>query len=67
VEQLIAAPDREQLVLRARALDRVLQWNHYVIPHYHISTYRIAYWNKFARPEIIPTYDLDLDAWWAKP
>lgn len=67
VEQLIAAPDREQLVLRSRALDRVLQWNHYVIPHYHISAYRIAYWNKFAHPEISPTYDLGLDTWWAKP
>jgi len=67
VEQLIAAPDREQLVLRARALDRVLQWSHYVIPHYHISAYRIAYWNKFEHPEISPTYDLGLDTWWAKP
>lgn len=67
VEQLIAAPDREQLVLRARALDRVLQWNHYVIPHYHISAYRIAYWNRFAHPEVSPTYDLGLDTWWTKP
>lgn len=67
VEQLIAAPDRQQLVLRARALDRVLQWNHYVIPHYHISAYRIAYWNKFAHPAVTPAYDLGLDTWWAKP
>lgn len=67
VEQLIAAPDREQLVLRARALDRVLQWNHYVIPHYHISAYRIAYWNRFAHPEVNPAYDLGLDTWWTKP
>ena len=67
VEQLIAAPDRQQLVLRARALDRVLQWNHYVIPHYHISAYRIAYWNKFAHPAVSPAYDLGLDTWWAKP
>lgn len=67
VEKLIAAPDREQLVLRARALDRVLQWNHYVIPHYHISAYRIAYWNRFEHPAVSPTYDLGLDTWWAKP
>lgn len=67
VEQLIAAPDREQLVLRARALDRVLQWNHFVIPHYHISAWRIAYWDKFAHPAISPVYDLGLDTWWMKP
>ncbi|MBR9828313.1 MAG: ABC transporter substrate-binding protein [Oceanospirillales bacterium] len=67
VEKLIAAPNREQLVLRARALDRVLQWNHYVIPHYHISAWRIAYWDKFEHPETSPTYDLGLDTWWMKP
>lgn len=67
VEQLIAAPDREQLVVRARALDRALQWNHFVIPHYHISAWRIAYWDKFAHPAVSPTYDLGLDTWWMKP
>ncbi|TCK08859.1 extracellular solute-binding protein [Marinobacterium mangrovicola] len=67
VEQIIQAPDREQLVLRARALDRVLQWNHYVIPQYHIAAYRIAYWDKYGMPEKNPPYALGLDTWWAKP
>lgn len=67
IDQLIQAPDREQLVLRARALDRVLQWNHYVIPQYHINKYRIAYWNKFAMPETRPRYALGFDTWWIKP
>lgn len=67
VEELIAAPNREQLVLHARALDRVLQWNHYVIPHYHINAWRIAYWNHLAHPETSPKYDIGLDTWWAKP
>ncbi|WP_286238696.1 extracellular solute-binding protein [Neptuniibacter halophilus] len=66
VEQLIQAPDREQLVLRTRALDRVLQWNHYVIPQYHINKYRIAYWDKFAMPATRPLYDLGFATWWAK-
>ncbi|WP_432698701.1 extracellular solute-binding protein [Marinobacterium sp. YM272] len=67
VEQIIQAPDREQLVLRARALDRVLQWNHYVIPQYHIAAFRVAYWDKFGMPEINPPYALAVDSWWAKP
>ena len=67
VEQVIQAPDREQLVLRTRALDRVLQWNHYVIPQYHINSYRVAYWNKFAFPQIRPKYSLGFDTWWVKP
>ncbi|MFC6672408.1 extracellular solute-binding protein [Marinobacterium aestuariivivens] len=65
VDKLIAAPDRHSLVVAARALDRVLQWNHYVIPQYHIATWRIAYWNKFGMPGTRPVYDLGLDTWWA--
>lgn len=66
VEQLIQAPDREQLVLRARALDRALQWHHYVIPHYHTNSYRIAYWDKFGIPETRPKYAIGFDTWWIK-
>jgi len=66
VELLIQAPDREQLVLRARALDRVLQWNHFVVPQFHIAAHRIAYWDKFGFPETRPTYALGLDTWWAQ-
>ncbi len=67
VEQIIQAPNREQLVLRCRALDRVLQWNHYVIPQYHINAYRVAYWDKFAMPKTAPRYALGFDTWWVKP
>lgn len=66
VELLIQAPDREQLVLRARALDRVLQWNNFVVPQFHIASHRIAYWDKFGFPETRPTYALGLDTWWSK-
>ena len=66
IELLIKAPNREQLVLRTRALDRVLQWNHYVIPHFHSRSDRIAYKNKFDFPKIRPDYDLGFDTWWVK-
>lgn len=64
VEQVIAAPDREQLVHRTRALDRVLLWNYFVIPNWHYPYYRIAYWNKFSRPTTTPKYALGFDTWW---
>ncbi|MEH6824654.1 MAG: extracellular solute-binding protein [Motiliproteus sp.] len=67
IDLVIAAPDREQLVLRTRALDRVLQWNHYLIPQFHISSYRVAYWDKFGMPETRPQYALGFDSWWLKP
>lgn len=70
VDLVIAAPDRDSLVTRTRALDRVLLWNHYVIPHWHIGYDRVAYWDKFGRPEVIPPRGFQLFAWWldkAKP
>ncbi|SIS76762.1 extracellular solute-binding protein [Neptunomonas antarctica] len=66
IEQIIQAKDRHSLVLSSRALDRVLQWNYYVIPQFHSSSYRIAYKNIFSFPEIKPLFDLGFDTWWVK-
>ncbi|SDB16729.1 microcin C transport system substrate-binding protein [Desulfonatronum thiosulfatophilum] len=66
VDLIIAAPDRDSLISRTRALDRILLWNHYVVPHWHSRVFRVAYWDKFARPEISPKYGLPVDAWWVK-
>jgi microcin C transport system substrate-binding protein len=64
---LIAAPDRRSLVARTRALDRVLLWGHYVIPHWHITAWRVAYWDRLERPPTTPKYDLGFDTWWIHP
>ncbi|OMH29529.1 extracellular solute-binding protein [Motiliproteus sp. MSK22-1] len=47
-----------------RALDRTLLWNFYIIPQWHLSAFRIAYWDKFSRPESRPLYSLGIDTWW---
>jgi len=67
VEQLIAADSRRELVTRTRALDRVLLWGHYVVPNWHIKTWRVAYWNHLAHPETTPRQDIGLMTWWKKP
>jgi len=67
VEGVIAAPDRESLIHRTHALDRVLLWNHYVVPHWHIRNFRVANWNIFSQPSIQPIYDLGFDNWWIDP
>ena len=67
IEELVAAPTRQQLIYQTRALDRVLLWNYYVIPHFHLGAYRIAYWNRFSRPAVMPKYDLGFDTWWIDP
>lgn len=64
VEKLIAAPSRKDLVIASRALDRVLQWGHYMIPNWHAPYDRIAYWDKFARPKVTPTRGNQFFAWW---
>jgi len=65
VDALIAAPDRQGLVDRTRALDRVLLWGFYVIPQWHITSFRIAYWDKFGRPAVSPKYALGFpETWW---
>lgn len=68
VELVISAPDYDELVARTRALDRVLLHHNFVIPHYHSRTFRIAYWDKFGRPERNPRYGLGFpSAWWVDP
>ena len=67
IELLIAAPDYAALVTRTRALDRVLLWNFYVVPNWHIQSFRVAYWNKFGRPEVHQKYLLGIHTWWEDP
>jgi microcin C transport system substrate-binding protein len=66
VELIVNAPDREELVARTRALDRVLLWHNYMVPHWHSRTFRIAWWDKFGRPPRNPRYALALDSWWVE-
>ena len=47
-----------------KALDRILMWNHLLVPGWHSDKTRISYWKKFARPEKLPKYGLDVNAWW---
>nr|WP_120995302.1 extracellular solute-binding protein [Stutzerimonas urumqiensis] len=67
VDKLIASDSREELITRAHALDRVLLWGHYVVPNWHIKTWRVAYWNHLEHPQTTPPYDLGLMTWWHQP
>ena len=67
VEQLIAAPDRKSLVLRTRALDRLLLSLHFVIPNWHIPYDRIVFWDKFGYPEKPTISGADIMTWWFDP
>ncbi|MDA1302439.1 MAG: extracellular solute-binding protein [Proteobacteria bacterium] len=67
IEQVIEARDRQELIAVTRALDRVLQWGHWVIPQWHIKYDRVAYWNKLGQPDVTPDQGVQVMAWWVDP
>lgn len=65
IEQLIDSRSYEDLLAHAKALDRVLLGGYYMIPQWHSPEIRVAYWNRFSRPKIIPKYNaLEVSTWW---
>lgn len=67
VELVVHAPDLPSLTARTRALDRVLQWGFYTIPQFTIDIHRLAMWDMFGRPAVVPRYELAFGAWWIEP
>lgn len=65
LEQLLAAQTRDDQLAAGRALDRVLLWQHYMIPNWYLNYHRLAYRNRFAFVTT-PPYTLGLGAWWLK-
>lgn len=65
IERIIFADDRETLEVVTRAMDRVLLWNHYVVPGWGQGLARVARWDRFGRPEPLPTYAIGFPTiWW---
>jgi microcin C transport system substrate-binding protein len=66
IERVIFAKDRAELVAATRALDRVLLWNHYVVPQFTYSKSRTARWDRFSRPDPLPEYGAGAfpTVWW---
>ncbi len=67
IDMIIQADSREDLVTKVRALDRILLWNHYVIPMWHYNKWRIAYWKKLQHPDNLSGISpLITQTWWAQ-
>jgi microcin C transport system substrate-binding protein len=65
IRRVIFAKDRDELVAATRALDRVLLANNYVIPQFYIPFDRVAYWDRFSRPEPLPEFSPGFPTiWW---
>jgi microcin C transport system substrate-binding protein len=65
IDKVIFAKDRETLVAATHALDRVLLWNHYVVPQFYSDETRTARWNRFGHPQKMPEYSTGFPTiWW---
>jgi microcin C transport system substrate-binding protein len=66
IEQVIFAKSRDDLVAATKALDRVLLWNHYVVPQWTYGKVRSARWDRFSHPDPLPKYGASAfpDLWW---
>jgi microcin C transport system substrate-binding protein len=66
IDQIIFAKSRDDLVAATHALDRVLLWNHYVVPQWTYGKARTARWDRFSHPEQLPKYGAGAfpTVWW---
>lgn len=66
IDRVIFTKDRADLVAATKALDRVLLWNHYVVPQWNYPKVRTARWDRFGRPAELPKYGLSgfPAIWW---
>jgi microcin C transport system substrate-binding protein len=67
VHNLIATPDHAHLIVATHALDRVLLAGWYVVPHWYLQSVRVAYWDRFGRPDKPVRTGLAFDSWWVDP
>jgi microcin C transport system substrate-binding protein len=56
IDQIVFAQNRTDLEAATRALDRILLWNHYVVPQWYYNKVRTARWDRFGHPDLIPKY-----------
>ena len=66
IDEVVFAKSRADLVAATKALDRVLLWNHYVVPQWTYGKQRTARWDRFAHPEKMPEYGASAfpSVWW---
>ena len=65
IDHVIFSKDRADLVAATHALDRVLQWNELVVPQWYSPKVRIAYWDRYGQPKVLPGLTPGfMQVWW---
>lgn len=66
ITKLLNATLEQDRTAIGKSLDRVLLWGFYVLPHFNLPAFRIAYWHTIAMPSQTPPYGIDPYLWWSK-
>ena len=70
LNHIIYSESRKDMIISAHLLDRILWNEYYLLPNWYINKHRIAYFDKFDKPSILPLYyeatNYILKTWWVK-
>jgi hypothetical protein len=58
IERIVLAKSYDDLAAAAKALDRILLWNNYVVPQWSFNKLRTARWDRFSHPDPLPRYGI---------
>ena len=66
IEHVVLAKNYDDLAAAAKALDRILLWNNYLVPQWSYSKLRTARWDRFGHPDPLPRYGISAfpTLWW---
>ena len=66
IERIIFAKNRAEQTAACKAMDRVLLWNFYCVPHFNYGFQRYARWDRFSHPDPLPKYGVSgfPTVWW---
>jgi microcin C transport system substrate-binding protein len=70
IERIIGATNRAELTTACRAFDRIFRAGRYWVPHWYSSRHRLAYWDVFGHPAVLPRYSGGVgvpELWWSEP
>ena len=65
IDTLLDSKTEKEVITTMRALDRVLMFEHYLVPNWHIGIHRVAHWKRFSRAKQALPYKLGIENWWS--
>jgi microcin C transport system substrate-binding protein len=66
IGRIVLAKSYDDLAAAAKALDRILLWNNYVMPQWSFNKLRTGRWDRFSHPDPLPKYGISAfpALWW---